>query len=137
MRLNGVAGAEQQEADGEVGDGTGQHEEPGVGFGGGVIRGGGEGHEASDGEKEKSAEAEADVGGGDRPRDLAYEDGRTHAQPQGHTASGTAGFDDGEDDRDDQEEKERNVDAQIDIHEPADGDGGTQHGFYCRRKNKG
>ncbi len=46
-----------------------------------VVRGGGEGHEAADGEKEERAQAKADVGGGDGARDFADENGEAQAEP--------------------------------------------------------
>ncbi len=129
VRLEAIAGAEQQQADGEVGDGAGEHQEAGVGFlCVGVLRGGGEGHEAADGEKKERAQTKTNVGCCDGACDFANEHGGAHRQPQRYAAGGAAIFDDGEDHGDDEQKQERDVNAQIDIHEPADGDGRTQHG---------
>ena len=129
VRLEAVAGAEQEQADAEVGDGTGEHQKAGAGFGCvGVLRGSGESHEAADGEKEQRAQTETNVGCCDGARDFANEHGRAHSEPQRYAAGGAAIFDDGEDHGDDEQKHERDVNAQIDIHEPADGDGRTQHG---------
>jgi hypothetical protein len=124
----GIAGAEEEQANAEVREWAGQHQQAGVGFGGGAAWGrGGEGHEAANRKQQECAEAKTNVGCGDGARDLTHKNRGAHCQPERDTARYFAVGDDREADGECQQKYEGNVYPQVDIHEPAYGDGRTQH----------
>jgi hypothetical protein len=118
LGVEGVGCAEEEASEEEVGDGTGEGDETGVGLDRAwAFRS--EGHDASDGKEKDGTEFKADVGGSDGAGELTDRDGEADGDPEADATGDSASGGGGEGAGEEKEQREGDVNTEVDTEEPS------------------